>query len=850
MENKEKNNIIKEENIIKANILDFSLEQIKESYYNNYIKNMHSNYKNKNYFHYNKDYQESFGDINLSFSNEDINTFKYKENTIEAVFNEFNNINTLNNDSEIKVTFGQENINNNINYNNSEISTEGRIINDSFKNRKFSLFPFKIYKKEEILENFKIKEKISSVIIHDNEEENEDIKINFEANKEIDNDKNDDLILDFKNNEEENLELKNIKKDDDNNLNINIMENIELKNRIDSKDVINFAEKLGNIFGKKINSNDNKKKNYNDKNIFTSNFSIYDKDYKIQILKNEDFINILDPKCRTYSTNTNKYYEILNHYDLTALNNLEFRMNNEKNDFKHILNTNNNSINEIDISENENNITFNQNKSNRSQEKVIPKEINQNKIDIEKEIIYLLNIISINNFKDIVKQLLEIITNKNDINDKNKYIENTYIFADIIIRKYISELKYSSLYAVLCQNLNWKSPREENNDKNFKNIINISLKKKFEESLNNKNYSNKEFKHKMMEIINFIIGLIDSKMNNIENGFDYLNILYNKYLNDSNKDNKYLFLESIFILLDKFGKIIYIRKDLKNIQELNIFIDEKIKILFENENTLNFPEYIFIEITNLINTRDSEWKFNIYEEYQFNKYKNLILNNDDYNIEKNTNEYLDINNKIKQSNNLMDYYYLNNINYQILLIIKESIINHIYNVNSEDLYNNLFLNYKIEIYEIIQYYIEVCIDYVNNIFLIDNCNNYINKIIENYSAKENKDKIPNNKIADLILNIDYIIMDNKNMYQIMGYLLYSLINYELYEIGNFNKFIDKEVTTLTNIAIIIKYIILYYNKDYMGKDYKTKILEEFKQTELFKSNIELFDKYVINGFLL
>ena len=851
---KEQDNIIGEENIIKANILDFSLEQNKESLYNNY-NNRHSNYKNKYYFHQNKEYQESVGDINLSFSNDDINTFKYKENTIEAVFNELNNINTLNNDSEVKVTFGQSNINNNNNY-NSDFSTEGRIINDSYnnsKNQKFFKFPFKMNKNEENLENFKKKEKISSVIIYDNEEENDDIKINFESNKEIDSsDKNDDLILDIKNNEEESSELKN---DNNEYNNLNIMDNIEQKSKINSKDVINFAEKLGNIFGKENNSNDNKTKNdnFNDINIFTSNFNMYEnKDFKKQILNNddEDFVNILEPKCRTYAPNANKYYEILSHYDLTALDKLEFRKKKKKNDFKHILN-NNNSINEID-SENENNVTFSQNKNNQSQEIIIPKEVNQNKISIEKEITYLLNIISINNFNNISNQLFEFITNKNDNNNLNNYLENKYILTDIIIKKSISELKYSFLYAILCQNLNEKDNGEKNNEeKNLKNIINISLKEKFKEYLNNKNICNQEFKEKMIGIINFIIGLINSKINNIETGFDYLNILYDNYLNDSNKDNKYLFLESIFILLDKFGKIIYIRKDFQFIQELNNFIDEKIKIVFENENTLNFPEYIFNEITNIINTRDNEWKFNIYEEYQFNKYKNLILNIDESDIEKNNSVNLDINNNIEKSNDLMDYYNLNNINYEILLFMKKNLI--IYNPNdieSVDLYNNLFINYKIEIYEIIQYYIEICIDYVDNISLIDNCNNYINKIIEKYSTKEDKDKNENNKIIDLVLNIDYIIMDNKLMYQIMGYLLYSMINYELYKIEDLNKFVGREETTLINIAIIIKYIIIYCNKDYMGEDYKTKILDEFKQTELFRNNMNLFDQYVKNDLLL
>ena len=105
--NKEKNN----SNVIKANILNFSFEQ------NKIIKD-------------NKKKEQSIGDLNLSFSTGEINTFKYKESTIEDALNELNNLNSIN-DSEIKLTFGHENAYNNYYQNNYDISaTEGRIIND------------------------------------------------------------------------------------------------------------------------------------------------------------------------------------------------------------------------------------------------------------------------------------------------------------------------------------------------------------------------------------------------------------------------------------------------------------------------------------------------------------------------------------------------------------------------------------------------------------------------------------------------------------------------------------------------------------------------------------------------
>ena len=74
--------------------------------------------------------EQSLGELNLSFSTGEINTFKYKESTIEDALNELNNLNSIN-DSEIKLTFGHENAQNNYYQNNYDISaTEGRILND------------------------------------------------------------------------------------------------------------------------------------------------------------------------------------------------------------------------------------------------------------------------------------------------------------------------------------------------------------------------------------------------------------------------------------------------------------------------------------------------------------------------------------------------------------------------------------------------------------------------------------------------------------------------------------------------------------------------------------------------
>ena len=814
---KEMNNLDNEENVIKANILDFSLDHNKDALSNN----ISSNKKNRIIpSHYDKDCQESVGEINLSFSNDDINTFKCKENTIEAVFNELNNVNSLNNDSEIKVTFGQENIYNiNNNYNNFELSTEGRIINGSFnhdfpvKNKKISKIP-KIPKHKRC----KIKEKeetISSVIIHDNKEQNEDIKINIESNKNIERDK----IIDMENNsyKEGDLRLR-IDKIDENNIFCNT-DRVSVKDKkiISSEDVINFAEKLGSIFDKKFSySNENKNECFNNINIYSSNFNIYEN--KENFMNNE-FINEIPPKCRTYKPDKNKYLEILSHNDLTPFNKLELRINNETNIYKQNSIDNNNSINEID-SENENNVTFSKN-NNQSLEEVEANDTLDNKSNIKNEINFLLNIITINNFYDIENKISSIIANN---------AENKDILSELILNKSITEIKYSYLYIMLYKKL-YYNLKDDNNENNSTNQMNIYLKKKFEYYINDNECREIELKNNIFGIINLIGILIFEEIILIENGFNYLEILYTQYINNTNNYFKNILLEANILLLERLWHIIHNKKDYKNQEFLNHFIEDKIKILIEN-SSLNIPIYIINKIKNL--SKENNIKLDSYEEYMLNKYKNIN------NIKINES-------KIK----IVDYYTLYNINYEILFAMKNNLITYSLNNDSnEDIYTNLYSNYQIELYDIIRYYIEICIDYVDNELLIDNCNKFINNIIENYLLNNKRNENDNIIIVNLLLNIDDMLIDNKNMYQIMGYLLYSLINYEIYKIEDLNNFIGKENNTLINIAIIIKYIIIYCNKDYVGEDYKLKILDEFKQTDLFKSNIELFDIYVINDLLL
>ena len=595
----------KESNIIKANILDFSLEQNKEVH-----KDPNNNHNRIiRYIGNEKNYQESFGEINLSFSTEEINSFRQKESTIEAVFTELINMNSLaqNTGNEVKITFCPNFRNNKyIDYNNKEATTYGRMINTSSnfaeterteRNERTS------YKRDETIKEIK-----------------ENINLNMNLPLKL---------------TENNISEKMILNTERVHLNSN---NEKIKGIINSQDVINFAEKLGNIFDKK--------------KIKTRNGLNRDK---------------IRSKCMTYFPKcykSNKDLEIFNsNQQVKKFNKLEIKMNDiKRNNNEHLEFNNINEQNDESYS----NITFNSNKDDNG------------------DFIYLLNIITITNFNEVNKEILKKIKNEK---------KNIQTFCKVLLIKFNNEKKYNILYAFLCENL-----------------------------LN--------------------------ELNEIEVGKDTSNNLLNKS--------------------KKYGDLI---------------------------------------------------QSNTYEKYIFNFYKNMI-----------SNKTCDINKKYNYCLHGIDTF-----DTKLLNLMKKELI-HFNNTNeiSLDKYN------QIKLFDIIESYIEICIDNTNdNKLIVSNCNNFINRIISNHASITDT-KNDNSEIIELLLNIDNIIVDNKNMMEIMGYLLYSLITFKLYNIKDFDSFLNKEEFTIINLAKTLKFTFSYYTMD--NNNYSL----EFKETKLFKNNSQIFEKYSFN----
>ena len=89
-------------------------------------------------------------------------------------------------------------------------------------------------------------------------------------------------------------------------------------------------------------------------------------------------------------------------------------------------------------------------------------------------------------------------------------------------------------------------------------------------------------------------------------------------------------------------------------------------------------------------------------------------------------------------------------------------------------------------------------------------------------------------------NINDIVEENKDIYKILGNLLFVLIDNKLFKIKFFIHYLKMDKKTQINLAIITKYCIISSGK------FAKKYLNDFKQTKLFINN-DIFEKFVIEN---
>ena len=489
------------------------------------------------------------------------------------------------------------------------------------------------------------------------------------------------------------------------------------------------------------------------------------------------------------------------------------------------------------------------------------------------------------------------------IDNISQLVINQNILIEIILNKAMKEKKYIKIYSKLCKDLfislmsiidNYNDDLEIfdkiTKDKSFKAI----LKNKILEKINhfnffsfknsekfNKNITEKEplayeTKLKFTYLVYFIGELLENKLLSQKSGFEILDILYKKYIQNYNNNSsngvyrKDLYLEGIEILLTKMKRIIYEKNNLEHIQRYNIFIKNYLNNIFKNRAKKNdLPKYLYYKIFNIIQSQKDEEEVKKKEKIKtYVKCKNILPEINEISGEY-KNEFMKVNNNNDNKNNsftILEEKYndiiINNKNKSDLLLKKKSIIrtNMIEIIKKDiekfiiepninkikyDLFkelNNRYneeLNIKksIEIWEIFYYYIEACIDLINDEEKIYRANEYIENIVNIFTIN-----LPNEswemlhyKLISLYLNINEICTDNIYMHQIMGFLLFILIKNKNFFIKDLNNFLNKENEIIINIAKVVKYSIIFADKD--AKKYHN----DFKQTKLFIGNNNFYN---------
>ena len=463
-------------------------------------------------------------------------------------------------------------------------------------------------------------------------------------------------------------------------------------------------------------------------------------------------------------------------------------------------------------------------------------------------------------------------------NKLNDIIYNQINFKNILLQE--CTLKFNELKNI-------------NNDKN--NGININLNEEIFFTI----------KKKFLGNIDFICELINVNILQSDIGFYYLEELFKKYnnINNTNEIEQFknnLCLEGIVNFLSKFGKKIYESKNVKDFKYLNAFIENNLSPILEKEKLPGFLKY---KIINLIEKQKNKWKDSLYEKSILAKGKNntrkknnsispnknqrlrkrrhsnkkiksispdnSITNNNNQNTTENKG-YNTYKNKLNIDNtNCMTSSSINintdNNNEEIIKLIQNDLEkyeiflkdNSILNKSDLDKNNqigneydwsaieDILSNNNIDLGEVIRCYVEVCIDLTEDKKKVFIANDYIKNIISYYSINlNNREKdIIHNKMINLYRNIQDICIDNFNMKEIMGYLLFILIENKLNFIKDLNNFIGMDKEIIITIAEVIKFSII--SSEAKSKKYHN----DFKQTKLFVDN-NIFNDFVTNKIQL
>ena len=358
-------------------------------------------------------------------------------------------------------------------------------------------------------------------------------------------------------------------------------------------------------------------------------------------------------------------------------------------------------------------------------------------------------------------------------------------------------------------------------------------------------------------IIDYIIPIVDNNNNNSEEQIS--NYLICKIINLLDKLRSNEPFNDIKQIILKNENLIYNNKNNNN----NI-------INSNNNNNNNNSNNNNNNNNNNKNINNNEKK--IKNDKVVNK-DNIIKKDDPPKINDNNENKIENENKDDKNLNIIENEKINNENKSInlkveensknIIELKKEIENYIdflsehniekdkdkkleYDINEEfnwSIVDDLIINKKIPLENIVNYYIKICIDIINDNSKIFKVNEYIKNVIEYYSynlTNENINKM-HSKMIELFLDINNIVVNNSYMYEIMGFLMFLLLTneYKYFQIKDLSNFLNKDINSQINIAKTIKSTIIYY-----GKNWK-KYYNNFKKSSLFKEG-NIFSNYITN----
>ena len=292
---------------------------------------------------------------------------------------------------------------------------------------------------------------------------------------------------------------------------------------------------------------------------------------------------------------------------------------------KFINSTKNSNNNRINLKVNKTDIRIIELKEKPIKHNYLNKDL-QKISPILSDILENVNIITPNNYFTVKNKILKLITDNYNMSTE---------FVNILYSVSINQIKYQPIYSKLFKDIDKFYHKKDKS----KSIIRTHLMKLCKTNFKKIKVRLENIKN-ITNDINFIGELINTQMVSKKVGLQCLTHLFNKFQKYNEEksfinkfDEKYLYLENIINLMNKFGTCIYFyQKERIRDNELIYFeneIDkniESLKEILNNINNKDMPKITKIKLLNLIKKAENEWNPTYIEQHKNNILKKIYEN--------------------------------------------------------------------------------------------------------------------------------------------------------------------------------------------------------------------------------